>query len=135
MVIAGAEAVEGGLGRGQIGELALGEDLGGDGAVEALDFALSLRMVDAAMPGFDAQPQPPRLQPGQPHLSRRCPGRPIVTEDDAGQAVSPKDGGQLRRAPSLALIATGAQRQRKAGVIIAAGSRDGRGRHPAPDGP
>src|SRR5262245_31911014 len=95
VVVGGAEAVEGDLGGGEIGELALGEDFSRDGAVKALDLALGLRMRDPSMPRLDAEAHPPRFQPRQSDLPGWGPGRAVVTEDGAWQPVATKDGRQL----------------------------------------
>ena len=77
-VAAGAEVVAGGLRGGQIGEGALGEDIGGNGAVAACDLALRLGMADPAMPDVDAQAQQPRLQQREAAPAGAGPRRPVV---------------------------------------------------------
>ena len=126
-VVARAEAVEVGLGLAQVGEVAVGEDLGGDGAVEALDLALGLGMGGRPCHGLDAEAQQPGFQRGQPALPGRAPGRAVVGQDGAGQPIAPKHRGQVGLDGVLLLVGAGGQAQREARVVVEH-VRDGPGR-------
>jgi hypothetical protein len=76
-VVARAEGIELALGLGQVGELAMGEDVGGDGAVEAFDLALRLGMADLAMPRFHPEAQQPGFQRREPPIPAVAQGEPL----------------------------------------------------------
>jgi hypothetical protein len=76
-VVAAAEGIELRLGRAQGGQVAVGENLGGDGAVEAFDLALRLGMADLAMPRFHPEAQQPGFQRREPPIPAVAQGEPL----------------------------------------------------------
>jgi hypothetical protein len=118
---------KGDLGTGQIRERAIGEELGGDGAMEAFDLAPGLRVIGATMPDGDAQPQQPGRQRGDPPLATRAPRGAMIGEDGLRQAVALKNRRQLGHDPGLLLVGTGGQAQREAGMVV----EDGQGMDPS----
>ncbi len=86
-------------------------------AMEALFFALGLRMIRPAMTGPDAQTHQPDVQTGELR-ARATPGSAIVPQHFVGQSMHSETRDQMCLHGFLPLVLTGRQHHVVSGVII-----------------
>ena len=134
VVIDGAPEVKGLLAVLKAVKAAQGKHFGLEAAVEAFVLSLGLGVVGAAMADPDAEPQQPDAKHGPAGFGAgsgwHAPGRTIVAEQAARQAVVAENRGQPGLDRLGLLVGTGLQPQGKAAVVI----QQGQGMAPATPG-
>ena len=87
--------------------------------MEALVFALGLRMVRSAMDNDDPQTQQPDSEPGvRIGGVSASPGRAVVQQDALWQAIATESGGEALPNCAGSLIGASLQAHDKAGVVV-----------------
>lgn len=122
MVVIETEGIEALLREGEGWPVVAAEQLVVEGAVEALVLALGLGVQGASVDDLDTLAQEP--EPEGTHLGvRRAPGRAVVAEDLAWQAVKLEGAQQVLAHAEACFVGTGSQADQEARVVVKDGER------------
>src|ERR1700719_633841 len=113
-VVAVAKVIELTLAMVQGGEVEVPQALELKRAVEALVFALGLRMIRAAMGDADAESDQPQAEGGEGMVVVEAPRRAVVHQHGGRQAVAAKDLSQHAAHGLAAFVSAGVKHQREA---------------------
>src|SRR5882724_4321702 len=123
VVVEMAPGVEGTLAVDEIAEAVGLQQLGLEGAMEALVLALGLRMVRPPMTDPHTQAQQPGGEGRVRLIAGIAPGRAVVHQHRQRQAVAPEHSHQAPPHGGLLLVAAGGQPDRIARMIVEYGER------------
>src|SRR5271155_435656 len=122
-VVALAKAVELALAVREGGEVEVTQDFELERAMEALFFALGLRMISPAMSDADAEPDQPQAKGGEGMVVVGTPGSAIVHQHRGRQSVTAKRAGQHLAHGLATLIGAGLEHHREARMVVEHGER------------
>src|ERR1700688_709607 len=122
-VVALAKVIELALAVFEGGEVEVAQDFELERAMEALVFALGLRVISPTMSDADAEPDQPQAEGGEVMVVVGAPGSAIVHQHCGRQSITAEGAGQHAAHGLAALVGAGLEHQREARMVVEHGQR------------